>query len=216
MTEAERTGLESGVRALMALHETEPVHVLHVRDLALLLFDGLARVHGLGAEDRILLDAAARLHDIGWAVTQPDGKGHHKASARLIREHGWVGVRPGLVALLALVARYHRKAIPEEKDHEEYAAVGRTDRRRVCWLGGLLRVADGLDRRHIQAVTGLEVEVSWVGGPRGVVEGIRIEVAGPGEVGVEVDGALRKVDLLERTSGVGVWIGTRRGGATGP
>ncbi len=201
MTEAESVALRRGVEALMARFETEPVHVLHVRDLALALFDALGPARGLDAEDRAVLDAAASLHDIGWFVTQPDGRGHHRETARLIREHTWPGLRRETVEFVALVARYHRKAIPSEKAHDEFAALPAMARGRVRWLAGILRVADGLDRRHIQAVTAvLATQVGRV---------IRITVSGVDALTTEVAGALKKVDLLEEISGCGVEITAR-------
>ena len=203
MTEVESVALRRGVEMLMAQFETEPVHVLHVRDLALALFDGLGSAHGLSSDDRAFLDVSACLHDIGWFVTQPDGKGHHRETARLIREHAWPGVRRESVEFIALVARYHRKSIPSEKTHDDFAALPGKDRVRVRWLAGLLRVADGLDRRHLQAVE--TVGVTQVG------RVIRITVSGMDALTTEVTGALKKADLLEEISGCRVEIeGTER------
>ena len=102
------------------------------------------------------LEAAANLHDIGWSETRPTGRGHHKASARLIRAALWRGVRSEDVALIALVARYHRKALPSQR-HEEYAALAPPERDRLRALAAVLRVADGLDRRHLQTIPDVEV-----------------------------------------------------------
>lgn len=203
MTDAESIALRCGVEALMARFETEPVHVLHVRDLALALFDGLGSAHGLSSDDRAFLDAAACLHDIGWFATQPDGKGHHRETARLIREHAWSGLRRETVEFIAQVARFHRKSIPSEKAHDDFAALPAKDRGRVRWLAGLLRVADGLDRRHIQAVTA--VRVTQVG------RVIRITASGVDALTTEVTGALKKADVLEEILGCRVEIeGTER------
>ena len=98
----------------------------------------------------LLLEAAACLHDIGWTVEQ-DGARHHKLSARLIREQSWEHFSPGEVRLRAAVARYHRKALPTP-EHEEFAEFSPRDQARVEILASLLRVADALDRRHLQAV----------------------------------------------------------------
>src|SRR4051812_21657341 len=91
--------------------ETEPEHVLHVAKLALLLFDQLRELHGLAGQDRLILEAAACLHDIGWSIT-PGGEEHHKASARLIRERAWKSLDRPTVDLVALIARYHRRSLP--------------------------------------------------------------------------------------------------------
>ena len=198
MSEVVPSGLALGVEALMAAYETEPVHVLHVRDLALSLFDSLLSQHGLGPLDRAILDAASCLHDIGWTVTQPDGKGHHKESARLIREHRWSGVSPAVVAMVSLVARYHRKSIPSEADHGAFAERSAEERRRIRWLAGLLRVADGLDRRHIQATQ--RVRALRVGGT------LRILASGVDGLEAEMLGARKKADLLSVASGLEVGI----------
>src|SRR5277367_5366889 len=103
--------------ALRARYDEEPSHSDHVAALALQIFDGLRPWHEMAPRSRALLHSAAVLHDIGWSQT-PDGKGHHKWSARLIREHGWKNLVPDEVNLVALVARYHRKTMPRP-GHED-------------------------------------------------------------------------------------------------
>ena len=145
------------VLALMQALEEEPHHVQQVSRLALELFDALEDLHSLGDHDRLLLESAALLHDIGWSVAR-DGKGHHRASARLIREHSWTVFNAESVTILAQVARYHRKSVPT-LEHEEFAALSPAERLRVQQLAALLRIADGLDRSHQQRIQELAVEL---------------------------------------------------------
>jgi hypothetical protein len=56
------------------------------------------------------------------------------------------------IAVIALVARYHRRAIPNPAAHPEYAALDRDSRIAVSKMAALLRVADALDRNHVQHV----------------------------------------------------------------
>jgi exopolyphosphatase/guanosine-5'-triphosphate,3'-diphosphate pyrophosphatase len=145
------------VLALMQALEEEPHHVRHVAALAVQLFDELEDLHGLGDHDRFILESAALLHDIGWSVAK-DGKGHHRHSARLIREHGWKHLARETIDLIAQTARYHRKS-PPDLEHEEYAALSPAERHRVQQLAALLRLADGLDRSHQAYVTGVSAEI---------------------------------------------------------
>jgi exopolyphosphatase/pppGpp-phosphohydrolase len=145
------------VLALMQALEEEPHHVQHVAQLSLRLFDELEDLHGLDDHNRLILEAAAMLHDIGWSAA-PDGQGHHRQSARLIREHGWKSFNAESVTLIAQVARYHRKSAPE-LEHEEFAALSPAERLRVQQLAALLRIADGLDRGHQQHVLDVTVEI---------------------------------------------------------
>ena len=145
-------------------------HARRVAGLALQIFDGFraASFHPLFREPRMrrILHGAALLHDVGQARGR---RGHHKASFRLIRDLppplGWTAEEVGR---MALVARYHRGAEPEEH-HEGYGSLAPADRQSVTWLAGVLRFADSLDIDHTGRVTRVQVEISreaitmWVG-----------------------------------------------------
>jgi len=146
-------GAREEVLALMRAMETRPIHVTHVTNLALQFFDALAEVHGLGERERVLLEAAGYLQDIGHQFDHL-GNGHHKESARMIREHPWEHFAPEDVRIIALVARYHRKAMPDKED-PFFAELPGPDRRLVQTLAALLRLADSLDRSHEQYVARL-------------------------------------------------------------
>jgi exopolyphosphatase/guanosine-5'-triphosphate,3'-diphosphate pyrophosphatase len=144
--------------ALRARYDEEPSHSDHVAMLALQIFDGLQSWHNLGPRWRDLLHSAALLHDIGWSQT-PDGTGHHKWSARLIQEYAWKTLTPEEMSLVAQIARYHRKA-PPQPDHAEFHALKASAQKSVMILGGILRIADGLDRTHTGKITRLEASAT--------------------------------------------------------
>ena len=144
--------------ALRARYDEEPSHSDQVALLTLQLFDHLQGWHNFPSRVRELLHSAALLHDIGWSQT-PDGKGHHKQSARLIREHAWKNLLPDEVTLVALTARYHRKA-PPQPDHEDFQALKASAQKSVMILGGILRIADALDRTHAARIAGVEAHVT--------------------------------------------------------
>ena len=171
--------------ALMQAKEARPVHVLHVAQLTLQLFDQLATLHGLGGPERLFLEAAAWLHDIGHQVPAST-EGHHKESARLIREHPWVNFDLREVELIAQVARYHRKNIPEVA-HDEFRARPEWDRRIIQHLAALLRLADSFDRTHAQLVRSVRVELP--------VNRILFHLETTGPVLREVRAARQKGDL---------------------
>ena len=145
--------------ALMSELEHKPLHVQHVARLAVSLFEQLIPLHGLGLRERLLLDAAALLHDIGHQFgVQAPTEGHHHESARLIRARRWAHFSPPEVEVIAQVARYHRKTMPELK-HDEFRALDDWGRRAVQHLAALLRLADALDRTHHQLVRDVRAEI---------------------------------------------------------
>jgi len=171
--------------AFMREKEARPAHVQQVARLALQLFDQLAVLHGLGGRERLLLEAAAHLHDIGHR-TSPAGSGHHQESARMIREHPWKHFNGPEVEVIAQVARYHRKAMPE-MSHEEFKTLNDWDRRVVQRLAALLRLADAFDRSHAQHIEGVTVDLP--------VNRIVLRLKSPGPVLREVQAAHLKGDL---------------------
>ncbi len=90
---------------------------------------------------------------------------------------------------MALVARYHRKALPSMR-HELYAALDRPDRRRVRVLAGLLRVADGLDVGHRRAIKSLAC--------RATAGRIVVTCTAARDAEAERQRAIEKADLMER------------------
>jgi exopolyphosphatase/guanosine-5'-triphosphate,3'-diphosphate pyrophosphatase len=140
----------------------EEAHCLQDARLAVMLFDSTADLHGLDDECRDLLFCAGLLHDIGYV----EGYwGHHKTAYKLIMQADLPGLTEREKQIVANVARYHRGAKPKLK-HGGFAALDPDDREVVVMLGAILRLADGLDRSHIDAVRDLEV---WLEGDQLVV-----------------------------------------------
>jgi exopolyphosphatase/guanosine-5'-triphosphate,3'-diphosphate pyrophosphatase len=188
---APRTWRESALDFVRSCHVDEP-HSLHVARLALSLFDGLAAPFNLKKSDRKLLEAAALLHDVGYFIAYSS---HHKHSYHLIRHAELFGFSPRERELIAQTARYHRKSLPKRK-HETFQALSEADRHRVERLGGILRLADGLDRRRSSTVQ----SVSCTFG--GTLFTVRL--VGDEDMSVEIFGATAKKDLLEKAFGVRV------------
>lgn len=164
-------------------------HVEQVRDLALQLFDQLKDELGCAPEERLLLEAAGLLHDVGQLVSY---RKHHKHSFQLITHAERLGLAPRERTLVALISRYHRRAGPRKK-HPQLAALPSADRAVVRRLSGLLRVADGLDRGHTAAVATVAISLTR--------DALVVRVA-PRLAGADLDlerwGAARKADVLAK------------------
>jgi exopolyphosphatase/guanosine-5'-triphosphate,3'-diphosphate pyrophosphatase len=121
-------------------------HARTTTRLALALFDSArdAGLHRLGQRERELLEYAALLHHIGGFLTYDNYQAH---TYYLIRNANLLGFDQTEIALIALVAFYHRKALPRKK-HPEFAALTKKTQRLVRTLCVLLRLAESLDRSH--------------------------------------------------------------------
>jgi exopolyphosphatase/guanosine-5'-triphosphate,3'-diphosphate pyrophosphatase len=163
----------------------EDQHSRQVARLALALFDGLRAVHGQGDRDREWLEYAAFLHDIGNHISF---ERHHRHSYYLIKNGDLRGFEPEEIEVIALAARYHRRAEPR-RSHDGYGDLPGELRRTVRLLGALLRVAESLDRSRNGVVR--SVSVSTTG------DQIGIEVEASGDVELEMWAAHRQITPLQ-------------------
>ena len=100
--------------------------------------------------ERDWLEYGALLHDIGVHISY---ERHHRHSYYLIKNGDLRGFDPEEIEIIALIARYHRQATPK-KSHEGYRDLGGSKRRAVKALSAMVRLAEGLDRSHSQALHG--------------------------------------------------------------
>ena len=128
-------------------------HARQVVRLSLAIFDQSRDIHGLSEQEREWLEYAALLHDIGAHISFAR---HHRHSYYLVKNGDLRGFAPDEIEVIALIARYHRRGVPQ-RSHSEFADLRRHDRRAVRALASILRVAESLDRSHSQVISGLEL-----------------------------------------------------------
>ncbi|MGH9516774.1 MAG: CHAD domain-containing protein [Terriglobales bacterium] len=156
--ECRTLGLER-LKIWAAFLDVQMSHSKHVAELSLQMFDGM-RVDGVLSRPnhdsyRWILRAAALMHHVGRVKTN---SGYHKASARLIKKLapplGWT---VGELQVAALVARYHRGALPIGTQ-KGFAALSLSKQHVVQFLGGILRLACACDWEQNSEIASLQVE----------------------------------------------------------
>jgi exopolyphosphatase/guanosine-5'-triphosphate,3'-diphosphate pyrophosphatase len=132
-------------------YQWDEAHAERVAHFATSLFDDLSALHRCGRRDRLLLAAAALLHDVGDFVRYD---AHHKHSQYIIQYSDIMGLRTDERTIVANIARYHRKSAPSV-EHASFAALDKAARAQVRALSAILRIADALDREHRGKVRGV-------------------------------------------------------------
>ena len=175
-----------------AAHDPDPAHSRHVLQNSLALFDALADLHQLDTPARTLLHAAAILHDVGYSI-DPDS--HHKQSRDLILDSGITDFSPDDLAIIACIARYHRKGLPDP-GHKVYRDLDTQSQQLVNHLAAILRIADGLDRSHAGSARSIQVTRSR--------DTVSIHVHQQPPSPADIQAAIKKADLFEQAFGLKV------------
>jgi exopolyphosphatase / guanosine-5'-triphosphate,3'-diphosphate pyrophosphatase len=193
---AGRIGAEDFERQVLASAEAvghrfrfDRAHGHHVAMLATRLFDLLRDEHGLSDRDRLLLQTASILHDVGIYVSL---RAHHKHSQYLLAASQIFGLSDDETAVVSNIARYHRGRSPQQS-HLPYVALDRGDRILVTKLAAILRLANALDAEHLQKVQDITLtrgEQSWV-----------LELHSAGDITMEQMAAKARTDLFTEVFG---------------
>ncbi len=125
-------------------------HPNEVRRLSVMIFDEVSeKIKEMPSRYRLLLEAGALLHDIGYYI---DSKGHNKHSMKMVLENGLEGFTHDEEKIIACICRYHRGGLPDKEEHEIYNTLDKKERKAVKRLAGILKISDGLDRGHLNLI----------------------------------------------------------------
>ena len=140
----------SACRSLARRFEVDRGHVDFVEKIALQIFDETCRLHELPDRSRLLLQAAAILHDCGKYVSMTK---HNIRSYNIILANEVIGLLQGEQEVVAWAARMHSgKAATDERAFLELSAANRL---LSVKLAAILRLADALDAGHQQKISDL-------------------------------------------------------------
>jgi exopolyphosphatase/guanosine-5'-triphosphate,3'-diphosphate pyrophosphatase len=188
---------EEAVELLIRKYENEPSHVRQVTKLALKIFDCLkGKLHSYGEYERNLLKYGSLLHDTGYYI---EAEKHNKHAYKLIMQEKMAGIMPEEKEIIANIARYHRGGTPKNK-HKNFAEiVKKSDKDLIRALSAMVRIADGLDRSHTDAIKEIDCTIcqdtrqcTFILTPRSI------------NIPAELYGANKKKNLFEDYFGVDV------------
>lgn len=136
-------------------YNVEPVHQRLVTRFALHLFDQLKPLHQLGNRERLLLQVASILHDVGNYIGIYE---HYLHSEYIISHSDITGLSDTERLLVSAVARYHSSTTPSE-DLSHFQHISATNRRLIAKLAAILRLADALDDDRQQKIKRISVSI---------------------------------------------------------
>lgn len=135
-------------------YDVDEDHAWNVAELCRQLFQQLCKVHELDDRYETLLYVAAVLHESGAYINTSS---LHKHSMYLIMHSNLFGLTSEELMLVALVARYHRRAMPKTA-HQPYASMDRQRRVIVSKLAAILRIGLALDASRSQRIRKIECD----------------------------------------------------------
>lgn len=151
--------MKFSVKEMLNKYSTDTEHAIEVERVAMLIFEEVSKkFFEMSAKEREFLKTASLLHDIGYFI---EAKGHNKHSMHLIIENGLDGFTEKETKIIACIARYHRGSLPDKNEHEYYKNLEKSERKIVKRLGGILKLADGLNKEHERIIENIKIEYDF-------------------------------------------------------
>ncbi|WP_432401963.1 HD domain-containing protein [Wukongibacter sp. M2B1] len=145
----------SSVKYIGEKYNYDEKHASHIQYLSTSVFDQLKKIHKLGERDRLYLQVASLLHDVGKFVNIDK---HHIYTYDIIKAQNIMGFSNRELNIIANIARYHDEESPKSF-HENYNKMDYDDQITISKLSAMLKLVDALDITHLQKIT--DVEISY-------------------------------------------------------
>ncbi|AHM56713.1 Ppx/GppA phosphatase [Peptoclostridium acidaminophilum DSM 3953] len=143
----------SSVRYIADRFGVERRHSEYVERMAVSIFNQTKKLHRLKKEHRLYLQVAALLHDVGKAISHEN---HSLFSYDIIKAQNIIGFSNRETEIIANVAMSHGE---EDYCTREWriANLGFEDQVVVAKLAAILKIADSLDKSHLQKIDEIKI-----------------------------------------------------------
>jgi len=147
--------ITASARNLLRKYHGDENHAECVRMIAVKIYDTMKNELGFSEHARTLLETAAILHDIGAFIRYDN---HNLHSSYIIRNSEIFGLSRKDNTIVAEIAKYHKgKSVPQDED--SFLMLPRADRMTILKLTAILRIADAMDRGHIQKFSDFSIKI---------------------------------------------------------
>ncbi len=147
--------ITASARNLLRKYHGDENHAECVRQIAVKIYNTLTNDLAFNEHVRTLLETAAILHDIGAFIRYDN---HNLHSSYIIRNSEIFGLSRKDNTIVSEIAKYHKgNSVPQDED--SFLMLPRSDRMTILKLTAILRIADALDRGHIQKFSDLSIKI---------------------------------------------------------
>lgn len=128
-------------------------HVVLVDKIATAVFDGMRKIHGLLNRERLLLRIAVMLHDCGKYISMSNVG---ECSYNVIMSTEMIGLSHAEREMIANIVKYNTGSFPHYEMFCQSSSLNKEQYLTVAKLTAMLRLANAMDRSHLQKVENIK------------------------------------------------------------
>ena len=131
-------------------------HVQMVAKTALTIFDSMKKIHGLGPRERLLLECAVYLHDCGKYVSLSNSA---ECNYQIVMATEIIGLSHQEREMIAQITRFNTLPMESFESLSRHTDLGLEDYLVINKLTAILRLANAMDRSHLQKIEQMRAAV---------------------------------------------------------
>ena len=131
-------------------------HVQMVAKTALTIFDSMRKIHGLGSRERLLLECAVYLHDCGKYVSLSNSA---ECNYQIVMATEIIGLSHQEREIIAQITRFNTLPMESFESLSRHTDLGLEDYLVINKLTAILRLANAMDRSHLQKIEQMRAAV---------------------------------------------------------
>lgn len=146
--------LISASRHIAKRYRSSKKHIEYVEKAALQFFDETKKISGLGSRDRLLLQVAVILHEIGKFV---HSRNHSDVAYSIIENTNLMGLDHEEINMVAMIVRLYPRNNPYDSYY--YSLLPTDQKVIVSKLASILKIADALDASHKEKGNNIQCKI---------------------------------------------------------
>ena len=146
--------LISASRHIAKRYRASKKHIEFVEKTALQFFDETKKISGLGSRDRLLLQVAVILHEIGKFV---HSRNHSDVAYSIIKNTNLMGLDHDEINMVAMIVRLYPRNKPYDSYY--YSILPPDQKVIVSKLASILKIADAIDASHKEKAKKIQCKI---------------------------------------------------------
>lgn len=137
----------AAARSISKRYKCSQSHIRNLEETALQIFDRMKKIHGMGKRERLLLQISIILHNCGKFISLEDVS---DCAYNIIMATEIIGLSHAEREIIAYTVKYNTSTFVYYDEMRSDGGLSRSQYLIVAKLAAILRIANALDRTHLQ------------------------------------------------------------------
>lgn len=181
----------AAARSMSKRYKCSQSHIRNLEEIALLVFDRMKKIHGMGKRERLLLQISIILHNCGKFISLEDVS---ECAFNIIMATEIIGLSHREREIIAYTVKYNTSRFVYYDELNVRTGLSREEYLVVSKLTAILRIVNALDRTHMQKCKNVTVTLKE--------HELKIAVASQEDLSLEIGTFREKTEFFEEVFNV--------------